>query len=395
MATKEVSAGFRYRGLAAYVASMERWIYPEVQRAVNRSAHWGAERMLFGCLVYGDRYVDRFIEFCLPSLLASGNVEIFRGAKFLFHTDAGNKKKLEKAFAVLESYGEVDVRVVPQDVLRRVTEHPPNKYWLLGAANFIHMHTARWGGYGFHLLMPDHIYSMGFFGNLKRLRDAGHQAIVRGGLSAKLEEVAPILKARGCAFKPEDLNALAMDHLHPQFEALILNGRDDYPISSLVVMVIEGAAVVVSPHAAAVYLSNGVLRRSGLKLFNTIDGQLPYIIPDDIIPYHPGPQDGMSYIEVSDVSKEANPRGSGWTLVDFCVEYWLLTYGDRKFVRYLKAPTIMSFPKGYKPPVKPMGESEFGKKLLEMWQAIAKMEEPMKKVYADRKKFEVESCEVM
>lgn len=392
MPVTEVSAGFRYPGLADYVSAMERWVHPEVQRALDTPAARGRERLLFGCLVWGDKYVDRFLEFCVPSLLASGNVDVFRDSLFLIHTDVKNRKRVERVLECLEPFGEVEVRAIPQDVIRKAKEYPMNKYWVLGAANYIHMNTAKWRGYGHHLLMPDHIYSMGFFGNLKRLRDEGHQAIIRGGLSAKVEEVGPILKTQNCAFKAEDLNALAMSHLHPQFEALVLNGRNDYPISTLVVLVVDGAAVIVSPHSATVYMSNAVLRRAQLRLFNTIDGQLPYIIPEDIAPYFPQPKDGMSYIEISDAEKGANPKGSGWTLVDFCVEYWMLTYADPKFLRFFHSPTIMQFPKGYKPPVKPMGEAEFGKRLDELWTSVDKMKEPMRQVYADRKRIEAEKC---
>jgi hypothetical protein len=93
---------------------------------------------------------------------------------------------------------------------------------------------------------------------------------------------------------PADLVGLALENLHPQLDAFIINGRDDLPGSLLLIMIGDRAVHIVSPHMSIVYLAHDVLMRAPLRLFNTIDGQLPWFIPADVEPTVPSPTTAWS-----------------------------------------------------------------------------------------------------
>jgi hypothetical protein len=304
MTDKPEAEDWNYPGLNRFATTMERWFYHEQHVAyANAVLPDGTWRLFLGMLVYG-AYVDRFLRVCLPSLLAPGNVPALDEPTIVIHTDRASVDRIvAEVEKDLTRHAKVEVHIVPDAILDMVPENPANKYWLLGATHNLHMQQAKYRCHGYHMLMPDHVYADGYFANLVRLKDEGARAIVQGGLSAKLEAVAPVIEAQGGVIGPADLVGLAIENMHPQLDAFIINGRLDLPGSLLLIMIGDRAVHIVSPHMSIVYLAHDVLMRAPLRLFNTIDGQLPWFIPADVEPTVPSPSDGMVYVEVSDKDK--------------------------------------------------------------------------------------------
>lgn len=301
------------------------------------------ERLVLGCTVFGDVHVDRFIKFCLPSLTAAGNLEAIPDPSVFILTDADH---IEMIRAKTHHIG-ARVEAIPDSIMFAAT--PAERFALVSAATTIQISEARVAGAAFHLLVPDHVYAKGFFHNLMRLAGEGHQAIVGGGLSADVERIGRDLLESDCSLPPDRLNAWAMDTLHPQFRALINNGRDDFPLSTLFLLVGEHEVCIVSPHAAPLYLSHALLCKAELKPLVAIDGQLPDLIGTEH--YVPKPEDGVTYIELSGPEKPHNTADMRWSPWDFCVGFYKLTNHDRRWLSYMAAPTRIAFPDDYRPPV--------------------------------------------
>jgi hypothetical protein len=342
-AASDKAGEFGYPGLSRYVNALERWYRPELQRAYDGAIlPDGTWRLCFGLIVYGG-YVDRFVNVCLPSLLAPDNIDALNDPLIIVHTDERSVSRIAAALRQLRS-ARVEIHVIPQAIIDMVPENAANKYWLLGTAHNLHMQQAKYCGHAYHMLMPDHVYANGYFKNLARLARDGKRAIVQGALSAVLENVAGRL---GRPITPERLTALALDHLHPQVMPFVMNRRDDFPPSLLLIMAGERAVHIISPHMSIVYLSHEVLMRAPSRIPSTIDGQLPFFIPDDVEPYVPMPNDGMVYIEVSDLDK-AGCWDGGCTLSEFCARFWIATYCCRGFERFFGLTTELGLPAGYR-----------------------------------------------
>lgn len=342
--TRKRKDPFYYEGVFDYIKALEDWFYPELQRAYDEAVlPDGKWRLFMGIVVYG-AYVDRFLDLCVPALLAPGNrVE---DATLVVHTDEANAVRIQER---LDGFpAKVEVYAIPDYVIGKVKEHPANKYWLLGAVHNLHIQMAKYRAHSYHMLMPDHIYSENYFSNLVRLAKTKH-AIVQNCLSARLEDISASLKRRNCRLPAKELNALAMDYMHPQQTPFVMNNRSDLPESLFLLYVADHVAEVICPHNSIVYLSHDVLMRSTLRLFNTIDGQLPFFIPDDVEAYVPRIEDDMSYIELSDRGKPYS-RAEGTSVVAFCVKFWITAYCHAGHERFFNLTTLCPLPDDYEHP---------------------------------------------
>ena len=358
---------FDYDGLPAYIALLEDWTQGELNDAYDRAVLPDGEwRLAMGVLVFG-RYVGRFLRYCVPSLLAPGNLPALNGCKIVIHTDAGAVPILRMGLRRLEGIADVEIRVVPDEIISKVGEHEANKYWLLSAAHNAEMQWAKYQSHAYHMLMPDHVYADGYFAGVKRLAET-HDAIVQTNISASMERVGPALDASGGVIEPKALNALALDNLHQQVTPYVMNERDDYP-ANLFLFFVGQSVHIASPHMSIVYLSHSLLMKAPLRLFNTVDGQLPFFIPDDVEPYVPSPDDGMAYIEISDAEKPYN-TADGCSLNEFCVRFWLFSYCHEAHARFFDLTTVLALPNGYEPPIAPMSETAVAAKLDEARTAV-------------------------
>jgi hypothetical protein len=324
-------------------------------------------RIVLGCVVFGNLHVERFLRFCVPSLLAPGNVGAIAEPILVIHTDGAHAEMIRTVLGRFDQRAQFDVHVIPDEVMGKATG--ADRFALVSAATTIQMHAARSAGAAFHMLVPDHVYATGFFRNLMRLADEGHQVIVGGAISADVNAIGHKLSSVECAVEPKMLNAWGMDALHPQFRALIKNGRDDFPYSTLYLCVSEHKACVVSPHMAPLYLAHTLLCRAELKPLVAIDGQLPDLIGAQH--YVPKPDDGIVYIELSGPEKPANAPNMRWTPWDYCVGFYRLTGKDRRWLDFLATPTWIEFPEDYRPWVNPlMTEAEIEAALAAAFQML-------------------------
>lgn len=351
--------GWKYDGIERYLNGLQEWFFREQSTAYEGATlPDGKWRLLLGTLAYGT-YVDRFLDVCVPTLLAPGNISSLPDPLVIIHTDRASVDKLVAGVeARLCSFARVEIHVIPDELVAMAADHPANKYWLLGAANNLHIQQAKYRAHGFHMLMPDHVYAAGYFANMRRLAESGAAAIVQGALSAKLGEMSALLRERKHVVGPADLMAMVLDNLHQQMAPFLMNGRRNLPKESLLVMIGKRAVHICGAHITVTYLSHEVIMRARPRLMNTIDTQLPWLIPDDVEPVMPGPFDGMAYCEVSDEDTKAFWTTEGNTAIEFSTEFWMRGFCTRGYERFLRLTTVLPFTPGYTPPIEPMSEAE-------------------------------------
>lgn len=353
----EVADPFGYSGLDQFIASLEGWFNPRIE------AEYGAAtartepfpwRLYLGVLVFG-RYVDRFLDLCVPSLLAPGNLPALPRSMLVIHTSAADADVLRTALTRqgLDKFADIEISLIPPEILDRLTEHEANKYWLLSAVHNADIHTAKCRWCAYHMLMPDHVYSENYFRNVARLAGEGRVAIVQCNVSASLERVTPKVRRLNGVVPAKRLVAMAVANMHQQVTPCVMNGRRGYPLNLGLVWIAEDRVEIFNPHMSIVYLSHAALTKAPVRLFNTVDGQLPFLIPPPIEPYVPTPADDMTYMEVSDREKPLNPIVHS-PLAAFCMQFWLFAYCHKDYLRFSDLTTVLPLPKGFRHRIKPM-----------------------------------------
>lgn len=297
--------------------------------------------LLLGCPVWGDKFIDRFLNLCLPSLLASGNLPHLKsGLLLVIHTDAGGLPRLKKGLKHLK----IDVRfeIIPENIMKMLPEIEFNKYWLLGACQNFYLQYARRHGMAFHMLMPDHIYSKNYFKNLARI-SRGHDAIVQSTISGDVVPVEKILDkyrvGKAISINARPLMDAAFKHLHKQMQSMIMNGVDilnAVPLAHCFLFVGSDYIVTYTPHTSLAYMSARLVQECPYRPYNALDTQAPYLIPPKITPYVPQIEDDMAFIEVSDDTKPAHTHPV--KLTELCFRFWVTTYFNEDYLRFMALP---------------------------------------------------------
>lgn len=328
-------------------------------------------RLLLGCVVWGEKYLNRFLQYGVPSLLAPANLPVLLGLGdticIMIHTnqDSFPILKADPGLLKLAELGAcIELQPIPQSIIDKVPEHPKNKYKLIGAVHNLHMKQAKYMRCAYHMLMPDHVYSESYFFGLKVKAAEGHDAIVHGGLSCTIEDAASELVSEDGVLvrNARQLNGIAWNNLHDMFKPYVMNGRNldkDCPVCSHMIFSSKRNVHVMSPHHSIAYLSHGALMRGPIRLFNTIDSQLPYFISESMKVTIPRPEDDMSYIEISDRQKD-HRAPEPHDLLMFCLQFWLANYCEPGFLRFFEMDNILGLPDWFEPKVEPITENEIG-----------------------------------
>ena len=216
-----------------YIPALKRWFWGEMRRLTSLPSA-PATGLLMGCPLYAltkedgtrdEDFIDRFFFFCLPSILAKRNAAVLQGnCTIVIATDEGSYERFWLMRRKLRQNHGIDCQIViiPDDIMALVNDRPLNKYWLLGTVQQLLLQMAASAGQGFHMLMPDHIYSHAYFENLFRLSiQDGFEGLAQTGISADIEGVLPELEQyrtdSGALEIPDvDLGDMGYRHLHKQ-----------------------------------------------------------------------------------------------------------------------------------------------------------------------------------
>jgi hypothetical protein len=186
--------------LKAHAGSVLESLIPEIAPAAEGGASYHAT-----AVIWGETYANHFLVFCLPSILAPGNIPFLaRHEKILFtiHACKENIGIFDEAPAVneLRKYAEVMFVEIPevlidQTRLEGLSDHVRYRHTLELSAwhQYMSMIIAGASGAGFMPFMPDWVLSDGCLQRAYEDANASHEIFVAPILVANRNPVAQML----------------------------------------------------------------------------------------------------------------------------------------------------------------------------------------------------------
>lgn len=252
--------------------------------------------------VWGDEHVAMFLEFCLPSLLAPGNIPAIcrrGGSRFLLHTRDADLATMSRsaAFQLLEQHIEVDVRLV--DTNGEAT------HGVLTRCHGEALEAANAAGVPLIFLSPDTVWANGSMAAVDRILGSGKRVIFLPPCMRMVKEDAePAMRAliadRGTTALSLDsrrLNEFAFGFLHPGMsEFFFERGRGKALLPMMLAWATPDGGLLAHAfhqHPLLVYP-----RRDLSGLSETIDGEfIAEVCPDPGDHYVVQDSDEMTAIE--------------------------------------------------------------------------------------------------
>lgn len=225
---------------------------------------------------YGS-YVDTFFDYCLPSLMAQGNLPTLCKhfeVGFVIHTDKESAPRFKELKAAL---------------FHDITDG--DKYEMTGKHQNHDLTLAKILGADYHLCMPDFIYSENCFAGVIKAIERGHKAIARLVVSTVKEDITPELNRPRSAI---DLATLSLQHMHPGIQNWRATKDGYYPNTHVLAWETKDRLRMCSPHMTPVYIANEAIDACSNY---PLDSILDIVVAGDI--YLPQPEDDMVIIEIS------------------------------------------------------------------------------------------------
>jgi hypothetical protein len=198
-------------------------------RFAPRPQDLGRLPICISLVVWGERYTDFFLEFCLPSLLADGNLPVLRrrtGSAFIIHTSAADAKRIRASdsLVVASAFVDVDLRIVD---ISAVLPHE-----MLSHCHQDAIRTADGRGWPTVFLSPDTIWSNNAFKAIDLALSSGKRVLFMPNVRAVKEDALELLRKlpRGGRIdvSPRELMTIAIRHLHPTIEEhIVARGRGE------------------------------------------------------------------------------------------------------------------------------------------------------------------------
>lgn len=289
---------------------------------------------LMDLTVWGESYINKFLQYCAPSLLAAGNLEALCAERYtvlLIHTDAAGEALFRSAPVVqsMEAQGlHLEFMRLDSTLMAEAAKSPNCKYWHLGMVQSIGLYYAKALGADFHAMFPDTMFSIGYFRRLLDIASTGVPAILQTAFRSKAEEVAVSVESyrKGDAIDvpPADLLTVALNSIHDTWAHVLANTRPDknhWPAFHALMWESASELQLISPHLSAAYLSRDVIRDLPERYFFTVDSEIDKIIPSPDDAYLPHADDGMCIIEMSPTDL-AGPVSEYIDAVGYARKFW-------------------------------------------------------------------------
>jgi hypothetical protein len=186
--------------------------------------------MLMGCPIWGEPYVRRFLDFGLPSILASR--ADLHNCELVLYVDQPAYEALVGPVATSGLSG--CFRFIPAAIMDIMARGGVAKYWLLAAVHHALVKIAGRIGAAFHMTVGDVVYSDGYFGRLRALGKR-HKAIAQTGLTIAYAGAEPLLnqfrRPDGTMAVPaRALGQISWEHLVGQWRSWAMDGiGPDFP----------------------------------------------------------------------------------------------------------------------------------------------------------------------
>jgi hypothetical protein len=308
--------------------------------------------LLMGCPVWGADYVDRMIRYSLPTLGSDKNLEALSGkAVIVFYGIKADRPIIWKATRWLRQMNIHTVwRDIPLELMQVLSQTAEDKYAILSTVQNLLAIEAGHNGMALHMYMLDHAYQDGYFWNLARL-GGKHAAIVQQGCSVNVESAAEDIEAwrqagsGALSIPTQAMGAIILKHMHSRTSRTIMNGLDfpnQMPRSHQATWIGKDAIHMASAPQNIAWLCPQLCMDAPVAFTSTLDMLPPEYIPPGAA-YMAGPDDGLSFCELSDPKRAATPemRAPGdmdgfiyrhWAQVGFTKDY-MEYFGKRCLIR--------------------------------------------------------------
>lgn len=266
--------------------------------------------LLMALSVWGDAYLDKFIWYCLPSLLEAENSQalVNAGVILFIHTNPNGRDKMLASgiLDIMIKRGfKVQMHMLNDNVLDMVPQSHNHKYWHLGMTQSLHLQYAKLLGVDYHLLMPDVVYSAGFF---KRLIDLKKPIITHSGLPTEVGIMPVLNKYRNTVsinIPADKMMAECFNHAHPRIQPYIVR-NEKYTRGHIIIWRGSDTVHIMSPHQTLAWVSRELIAGIPDRFFFTLDSEIEKIAPGVDV-YQPCREDALVMLEISE-NIPASPR---------------------------------------------------------------------------------------
>jgi len=154
-----------------------------------RAAAWRRRFAVIGSVVWGQRFVDKFMDYCLPSLLAPGNIPALARKRKVVHSIVTTEADRDRivahpAFARLRKLARVVFTCFPPEFLERREQSGYNFYHFYGLLDHQSVFMARALKADLYLLPIDCVYSRDCLGNFSSYLERDSDCCSVGSIEA-------------------------------------------------------------------------------------------------------------------------------------------------------------------------------------------------------------------
>ncbi|WP_315806245.1 MULTISPECIES: hypothetical protein [unclassified Bradyrhizobium] len=230
--------------------------------------------------VWGDTYLDTFLEYSLPAQLSSGNIPVLGSNlqnRYLIYTNEVGRQRCERhtLFALLESHVTVEFRSI--DALPNRADG--NKYRIKSDCYALELESASKTGAAVAMLNADILLADGFIRQTLRLLEQGKRVIeVTGGRGLQDPIKTELdgefrLHDRTISISPTDLARIWIANLHPQLAMHHVEGAEGGSLhpSHLYWPVGSEGVIIRAFHLYPIVVKPGPVP---IRFFGTIDDDL-------------------------------------------------------------------------------------------------------------------------
>jgi hypothetical protein len=299
--------------------NLHSWIAFEMIELMRRDPSERPGGLLLSALVWGDKYVGRFLHLTAKSLEAESNRAALKDnkARIILFTDLSGFDKLRVWAEESTAAGvHASLIILPPPLMEVLMRKGDDGEWdrqkvfpTLGTTQTLAVKIAARHGMAYHSLFPDQVYSANYFKHLLALSER-ERVIVQSSISADYRPAVEALEiyrttTGSIEISARQLGALGFRHLHKQSRGNLMNrGKEilGLPVAFQCIWQGYDRLYLHCCHTNPVYLAPEFCASAPVRYFSPIDCNLPYITGDRA--YFPTVEDDMAFLELSDDSKE-------------------------------------------------------------------------------------------
>jgi hypothetical protein len=236
--------------------------------------------VVMGFPLWGEAYVQRFLNYMLPSMMAPPNHKALDAARWelVLYVDRQTAQSLEAVSALWNR--PIGWRLLPDDLADLLHRSPEWKYSLMSAVHNLLIHQAAQKGAGFGMAVSDIVYSSRYFERLLALGQT-HDVIVHQALIVSEKAAAYELDALAwegtLEISAQELGTLGWWRVCGLMKSWNMNDIEDpsegVPGTHFVLWRGQNSIRMHCPHLTPVWLSNKACREVPTDISDTLDAR--------------------------------------------------------------------------------------------------------------------------